>query len=134
MIRLLIVDEQAEVRRGLRMRLGIEPDVTVVGETGRAEAALVLSQTLNPDVVVIDVARLGTGSANIIQQLHEASPTAAIVVLTLYSDQDTHTRAREAGAEAFLEKHGGAADLLQAIRQLAAHRPDPLATRQLSVG
>jgi len=123
MIRVLIVDGQAEVRRGLRMRLGIESDMTVVGETGRAEAALVLSQTLNPDVVVMDVARLGTGSANIIQKLHEVSPAAAIVVLTLYTDEDTRARARESGAVAFLEKHGGAADLLQAIRQLVAADP-----------
>ncbi len=123
MIRVLIVDQQAEVRRGLRMRLGIEPDITVVGETGSVEEALGLANALAPDAVVIDVARGGPDNANIIHRMHEASPTAAIVVLTLYGDEEERARARESGAEAFLEKDGGAADLLQAIRQLVAVAP-----------
>jgi len=101
------------------MRLGIEPDITVVGETGNVEEALGLAKALAPDAVVIDAARGGEDSANIIHRMHEASPTTAIVVLTLYGDEDERARARESGAEVFLEKHGGAADLLQALRQLA---------------
>jgi len=123
MIRVLIVDGQAEVRKGLRMRLGIEPDMTVVGETGSAEEAIGLTSALNPDAVVVDVAKGGADSEEILHRLHEASPTAAIVVLTLYGDEDTRARAHECGAVAFLEKHGGAADLLQAIRQLVTAAP-----------
>ena len=123
MIQVLIVDEQAEVRRGLRMRLGIEPDMTVVGETGSVKEGLRLAKALRPDAVVIDVAKEGADRAKVIGQLHEASPAAAIVVLTLYGDQDTQARVHGSGAVAFLEKHGGAADLLQAIRQLVAAAP-----------
>jgi DNA-binding NarL/FixJ family response regulator len=142
MIRVLIVDGQAEVRRGLRMRLEIEPDMNVVGETGSVDDALALAETLNPDAVVVDVAERGPRGANIIQKLHEVSPAAAIVVLTLHSDEATRAWARAAGAGAFLEKRGGVADLLQALRQLAAHRPEagggdgpsPLAKRRTGVG
>jgi DNA-binding NarL/FixJ family response regulator len=142
MIRVLIVDGQAEVRRGLRMRLGIEPDLTVVGETGNDEEALALAQTLDPDVVVIDVGRPDPDSVNIIRYLRQATPTASVVVLSLQSDEDTRARVHAAGAHAFLEKCGGAADLLQAIRQLAARRllgtdratTDPPAVRRQSVG
>jgi len=142
MIRVLLVDGQAEVRQGLRMRLAIESDMAVVGEAGNVEEALALVQTLDPDVVVLDLGRRDLDSVNIIQHLHEAAPAAAVVVLTLCSDEDTRGRAQEAGAQAFLEKRGGAADLLQAIRQLAARRryvdgritTSPLAARRLSVG
>jgi len=123
MIRVLIVDGQAEVRRGLRMRLGIEPDITVVGETGSLQEAIGLAQALAPDAVVIDVESKGPDSTDIIHRLREASPAAAIVVLTLYGDEDERARAHESGAEAFMEKYGGAADLLQTIRQIVAVSP-----------
>lgn len=123
MIRVLIVDGQAEVRRGLRMRLAIEPDITVVGETGSVEEAIGLAQALTPDAVVIDVESREPDGADIIHRLREASPAAAIVVLTLYGDEDERARAHESGAEAFMEKYGGAADLLQTIRQIVVVSP-----------
>jgi DNA-binding NarL/FixJ family response regulator len=122
MIRVLIVDGQDEVRRGLRMRLGIEPDVTVVGETGKAGEALYLAEALNPDVIVVDIGMHGAEGLTLVKHLRIAAPAAAVVVLTLHGDEDTRARVREAGAQAFLEKCGGVADLLQAIRQLAAYR------------
>lgn len=142
MIRVLIVDGQAEVRWGLRMRLAIEPDMTVVGETGHAGQALALAEALGPDVIVVDIGMPGADGVNMVKHLRAVAPAAAVVVLTLYDDKDTRARSREAGAQAFLEKRGGAADLLQAIRQLALHqcletgRPETGASakRRLSVG
>jgi DNA-binding NarL/FixJ family response regulator len=60
------------------------------------------------------------------------SPAAALVILTLRGDKDTRAEAQQAGAQAFLEKYGEAADLIQTIRQLVA--TSPLAKRRLSVG
>jgi DNA-binding NarL/FixJ family response regulator len=142
MIRVLIVDGQAEVRRGLRMRLDIEPDVAIVGETGKAGEALYLAQALDPDVIVVDIGMRDAEGVNIVKCLRAAAPAAAVVVLTLRGDKDTRARAQEAGVQAFLEKCGEAADLLQAIRRLAPSRlletgraaPGPLAARRLSVG
>lgn len=142
MIRVLIVDGQAEVRWGLRMRLAIEPDVTVVGETGNVGEALALTQVLDPDVIVVDIGMHGAEGVNIVKRLRAAAPAAAVVVLTLHGDEDTRARAHEAGAQVFLDKYGGAVDLLQAIRRLAARRPPEtkcvaigaLAARRLSVG
>ena len=136
MIRVLVVDEQVEVRQGLRMRLNIEPDMAVVGETGDAGEAIALAQSLEPDIVVIDVGRRNLGRMDIIQRLREVAPKAAIVVLTLSSDEDTRTRAQESGAHAFIEKYAGAADLLQSIRRLVlspGHRSDRTATRPLAM-
>jgi DNA-binding NarL/FixJ family response regulator len=138
-MRVFIVDGQAEVRRGLRMRLGIEPDMVIVGETGDIEHALVLAETLDPDVIVVDIGMHGADGLSLIERLRAAAPTAAVVVHTLRSNEATRTRALRAGAAAFLEKGGGAADLVEALRRLASRPPavpdrDPSATRRLSDG
>ena len=102
------------------MRLDIEPDVAIIGETGKAGEALYLAQALDPDVIVVDIGMRGAEGVDIVKRLRSAAPAAAVVVLTLRGDKDTRRRAQEAGAQAFLEKCGGAADLLQAIHQLTA--------------
>jgi DNA-binding NarL/FixJ family response regulator len=122
MIRVLIVDGQDEVRRGLQMRLNIEPDVAIVGETGKTGEALYLAQALDPDVVVVDIAMRGADGMALVERLRVVAPAAAVLVLTLRGDEDTRSSAREAGAHAFLEKSGGAADLVRTIRQYAPRR------------
>jgi DNA-binding NarL/FixJ family response regulator len=132
MIRILIADGQDEVRRGLRMRLDIEPDVAIVGATGQVGEALALAQALAPDVIVVDIGMRGPEGVDLVRRLRAAAPAAAVVVLTLHCDKETRARAREAGAAAFLEKHEGAADLLQTIRQLAAHHMGDAGTGALA--
>jgi two-component system response regulator DesR len=106
------------------MRLAIEPDMTVVGETGKFGEAVYLAQALDPDVIVVDIGMYGVEGIDLLQRLRAAAPAAcATIVLTLHGDEDTRARAHEAGAHAFLEKCGGAADLLEAIRGLATSRP-----------
>jgi DNA-binding NarL/FixJ family response regulator len=100
------------------MRLDIEPDVAIVGETGKAVEALYLAQALDPDVIVVDIEMRGAEGATLVERLRAVAPEAAVVVLTLRGDKATRARAEEAGAHAFLEKHGGATVLLQTIRQL----------------
>jgi DNA-binding NarL/FixJ family response regulator len=104
------------------MRLDIEPDVVIVGETGKTGEALYRAQALDPDVIVVDIAMRGAEGVTLVERLRAAAPAAAVVVLTLHGDRDTRARAEEAGAHVFLEKYGGAADLLKAIRQLAQPR------------
>ena len=118
MIRVLIADGEAEVRQGLCMRLAIEPDMVVVGETGQSGEALALAQALQPDVIVVDIGMHGADGAKIVNRLRAAAPAAAVVILTLHGDEDARLEAQAAGARAFLEKVGGAADLLEAIRTM----------------
>ena len=127
MIRVLIVDGQDEVRRGLRMRLVIEPDMAVVGEADDVAEALVLAQALEPDVVVMDIGMRDANGVDTIKRLRAAAPAAAVVVLTLRGDEDTRALAQEAGAQAFIEKEGGPEPLLHAIRGSAQHLGDPVA-------
>ncbi|MGD9406438.1 MAG: response regulator transcription factor [Anaerolineae bacterium] len=141
MIRILIVDGQVEVRRGLRMRLSIEPDMAIVGETGDVEEAISMAQALGPDVILVDIEMQGADGANVVRRLRDAAPTASTVALTLYGDESARAPVQEAGARAFLGKHGGGAGLLQTVRGSAPSKsvdsrgavPGPLTTRRQSV-
>lgn len=121
MIRVLIVDGQNEVRQGLRMRLGIEPDVDIVGETGKIGEAHYLAQAFTPDVIVVDIGLHNDEMGVLIECLRAAAPEAALVALALRGDNGMRKKAQEAGIQAFLEKNGGGGDLLQTIRQLAGN-------------
>jgi DNA-binding NarL/FixJ family response regulator len=119
MIRLLIVDDQAAVRQGLRMLLAAEPDLQVVGEASDGEGALSLAQTLNPDVVLMDVEMPHADGIATTQALRTACPHVAVIMLTIHDDAHTRERAEHAGAAAFVPKSMPAKVLLATIRQVA---------------
>ena len=118
-IRLLLVDDQPQVRRGLMMRLALEPDVEIVGEAGDAESALELAGRLQPDVVIMDVELPGMDGIDATRNLRTTLPQTAIVMLSLHDDTDTIARATAAGAAAFIAKHRMEGPLLAAIRDAA---------------
>jgi CheY-like chemotaxis protein len=118
-IRLLLVDDQPQVRRGLVMRLALEPDVEIVGEAGDAESALELAGTLHPDVIIMDVELPGMDGIDATRSLRLAMPRTAIVMLSLHDDNETVARAKAAGAAHFVAKHRMEGPLLAAIRDAA---------------
>jgi DNA-binding NarL/FixJ family response regulator len=115
-IRVLLVDDEAAVRQGLRMRMALEPDLDVVGEAANGIAAVKAAHTLDPDVVVIDVEMPRMDGITAIGWLREAAPSASVVVLSVYDDEEARARARAAGAEAFVGKQEGVDHLLDVIR------------------
>jgi len=117
MIRVLLVDDQSVVRRGLLMRLALEPDLKVVGAARSSEEALMLARTTVPDVVVMDIEMPGIDGVQAIRQMRDLTPNGAVIVLTMRGGHETRARALEAGALAFVEKQGGAESLLREIRQ-----------------
>ena len=118
-IRLLLVDDQPAVRRGLKMRIALEPDLEVVGTAGDATEAIPLARVLHPDVVLMDVEMLGMDGISAIAALRSIVPQCAVVILTLYDDAATRTLAQEAGAAAFVAKHQMEETLLAEIRRVA---------------
>lgn len=118
-IRLLIVDDQPAVRRGLQMRLALEPDIVPVGEAADAPSALQLAAALRPDVVVMDVEMPGVDGITATAGLLRATPSAAVVILTLYDDAATRGKALAAGAAAVVSKRREPEELLLAIRRAA---------------
>jgi DNA-binding NarL/FixJ family response regulator len=116
---ILLVDDEPTVRRGLRMRLDLEPDFLVIGEAGDGEAALASALVLAPSVVVMDVEMPRMDGIAATRELRERLPSASVVVLSMHDDADTKGRAAEAGAVAFIAKHSNDEALLDAIRRAA---------------
>ena len=120
MIRVLLVDDQAVVRRALRGRFHLEPDLEVVGEASTGSEALTLAQTLTPDVVLMDVEMPGMDGIEATAALRRVVPQSAVVILSIHDDAQIREQAQAAGAVAFVEKRGATETLLSAIRQVAA--------------
>jgi DNA-binding NarL/FixJ family response regulator len=118
-IRLLLVDHQPSVRRGLKMRLALEEDLEVVGEAADATEAITLARALRPDVVLMDIETPGMSGVAAAQRLRVAAPYSAAVIFTLRDDAVTREQARAAGAAAFVAKHGTEEALLTTIRSVA---------------
>lgn len=120
-IRILLVDDQREVRRGLRMRLELEPDLSVVGEAADGAEAVEAARAVLPDVVIMDVEMAKLNGLAATHELHEAYGPAAVVMLSMHDDATTRLIARTAGAVSFVGKHECDERLIDAIR-LAARR------------
>jgi DNA-binding NarL/FixJ family response regulator len=118
-IRVLLADDYPMVRRGLRMRLALEPDIEVVGEASSGTEALCIAQALAPDIVIMGVALPLMDGIEATRQLCILLPETAVVILSIHDDPATKAQAQAAGAAAFIEKRGGVAPLLDAIRRIA---------------
>lgn len=116
MIKLLLVDDQPAVRRGLRMRLALEPDICVVGEAEDGMVALELVTRLKPDVVLMDIELPRLDGIAATARLHADHPQSAVVILSLHDSENNRRRARLAGAVSFVAKQGADGALLDAIR------------------
>jgi DNA-binding NarL/FixJ family response regulator len=121
-IQVLLIDDEAAVLRGLRMRLALEPDIHVVGEATGGSMGIDLANHLNPDVVLMDVSMPAMDGIAAIRELSGRGSCAAVVVLSLHDDAGTVGRALDAGAFAFVAKHQVDSDLLAAIRMAAEAR------------
>jgi DNA-binding NarL/FixJ family response regulator len=118
-ITLLLVDDEPSVRRGLRMRLELEPDVEVVGEAGDGANAVRLAESLAPAVVVMDVEMPAKNGIEATSEIVSRVPGVAVVVLSMHDDAATLRKAHEAGASAFVSKHRMDDGLIEAIRGAA---------------
>lgn len=119
-IRVFLLDDHELVRRGLRDYLGDERDFEIVGEAGSCEEALVQIPKATPDVVVVDV-RLSDGSGiEVCREVRSSLPEVKCLILTSFADEDAFTQAVLAGASAWVLKETKTAQLVDAIRHVAA--------------
>ena len=118
-IRVLIVDDHAMVRRGMRDFLGLHDDLEVVGEASDGFAALDEVDALLPDVIVMDLLMPGMDGIAATAEIKQRHPEIEVVAITSFIEEDRIAAAIEAGASGFLLKDAEADDLAAAIR--AAH-------------
>jgi DNA-binding NarL/FixJ family response regulator len=118
-IRVLVADDHALVREGVRALLRPTLDVEVVGEAADGRAAIEAAQRLQPDVVLMDVAMPGLGGLEATLALQRECPRARVLVLTQYEDREYVTRFLKAGAAGYVLKKTVGADLAAAIRAAA---------------
>jgi two-component system, NarL family, response regulator LiaR len=115
-IRVLIADDHAVVRQGLRTFLELQEDIEVVGEAADGEAAVEAAAQLAPDVVLMDLVMPKLGGVAAIERLRERVPAARVLVLTSFLDDDKMLPAVRAGAAGYLLKDVAPAELVRAIR------------------
>ncbi len=122
-IRVLIVDDHAEVREALKYRLGSAPDMAVVGDVAEAEAAIAMTRNLRPDVVLIESKRADGRGLELINWIAESGLGSVVVVLTSYPSEWERWAAHRAGAVNYLLKEIDSSLLIERIRQAAALYP-----------
>lgn len=118
-ISILLIDDHAIVRQGIRTFLELQPDLTVVSEGSSGEEAVTLAKNLAPDVVLMDLVMPGMGGVEATRQVKQISPRSQIIVLTSYHDDEYIFPALRAGALSYVLKDVGAMELADIIRKAA---------------
>jgi DNA-binding NarL/FixJ family response regulator len=121
-IRVLLVDDHAVVREGLRAFLELQDDVEVVGEAADGVEALEQAERLHPEVILMDLVMPRLDGVAAMRRLRAQMPDARVIVLTSFLDDERLLPAIEAGAAGYLLKNAAPAELVRAIR--AAHAGD----------
>ena len=119
-IRILLADDHAIVREGLRLLLSAERDLKVVGEAEDGGDALRLAKTLNPEILVLDLTMPGLGGLEVTAWLKCNQPEVKVLVLTVHEDESYLQQVVEAGAVGYVLKRAAGEELIGALRSVAA--------------
>lgn len=119
-LRILLADDHAVVREGMKALIEAQPDLRVVGEAEDGESACRRALTLQPDVVVMDVSMPHLGGTEATERLRASVPAARVLALTVHEDPGYVRRLMEAGASGYVLKRAAATELIHAIRTVAA--------------
>jgi DNA-binding NarL/FixJ family response regulator len=118
-IRVLVADDHPVFRRGMRAILGAEPDTELVGEATDGEEAVARALELGPDVILMDLNMPKVTGIEATRRILEASPNTAILMLTMFEDDDSIFAAIRAGARGYILKGADGAETLRAIHAVA---------------
>ncbi|MGS0742785.1 response regulator [Glaciimonas sp. GG7] len=118
-IKVLLVDDHAVVRNGVRLMLSVAQDIVVTGEAETAEEAARLVRKEEFDVVLLDIALAGQSGLDLLKRLRIERPMLAVLILSMYSEEVYAVRALKLGAAGYLTKSNSAATMIEAVRKAA---------------
>lgn len=121
----LLVDDHEPFRHALADLIGTTPDIELVGAIGDGDAAVDIANRVRPDVIVSDLELTGVNGIEVIRQVLADDPSARVLVVSMHGDRHLRERARLVGAYGYLTKDSTPAELLEAIRAVAAGEPVP---------
>lgn len=132
-VQIIIVDDHAVVRQGLRMMLDAQPDITVIAEAPDGQTAVNLARSLHPDLILLDLLMPEMDGIETIQHLREAGVESKILVLTSSLEDEAIKQALKAGAQGYLLKASRSTELVRAIQRVIAGEEvlDPAAAQAL---
>src|SRR3712207_710796 len=119
-IRILVADDHALFRDGLRALFGSVPDTEVVGEAATGEEAVARAEELQPDVVLMDIQMPGANGIEATRRIVGQSPHVGVIVVTMFEDDDSVFAAMRAGARGYVLKGADQDEILKVIRAVAA--------------
>ncbi len=120
MIKVVLVDDHAVVRSGLRLLLDAEDDMEVVGEAGNAKDAVFRARALKPDVILLDVVMPGESGIEALPKLLKESPATNVLVLSMQDDPSYVREAFAAGASGYVLKEAVDEEVVSAVREIAS--------------
>lgn len=115
-IRVLLADDHAVLRSGLRALLNLEPDMEVAGEASNGREAIDLAQTLKPDVIVMDISMPEMDGLAAAKAIHEMGLPCHVVILTVHGEEDYLFQTLQMGASGYVLKSSADTELMDAIR------------------
>ena len=118
-MRILLADDHAVTRAGLRLLLERQANIEIVGEAENGRELVELATALTPDIAVVDIAMPNLNGIEATRQIVAKHPRLSVVILSMYSDETYVMRALEAGARAFLLKDSAIADLIGAVEAVS---------------
>lgn len=122
MTTIVLADDHHVVRQGLRALLEAEPNLSVVGEAAEGLAVIAMVERLKPNVLIVDVMMPGLTGLEVTRQIRQKSPQTRVLVLSMYANEAYVLEALRLGAAGYVLKGANAADLIQAVREVAAGR------------
>lgn len=115
-IKLILADDHAVVRSGLRMLLEVQPDIEILAEVESGTEAVAKTQSLLPDIVLMDIQMPGLNGIEATKQIKKLAPDTAVLALTMYEDDQYFFEMLHAGASGYVPKRAAPDELLTAIR------------------